>query len=278
MLLKTLTRSFVVKCFREFHQEVLLAKAMALSGQSINIVGSTQEATATVDIKENDDLAIPDTAPDKIGGVAASLLSKLEVILKNQMTYAISYGGDFASKYYLEAQYLMVAYADEVFLNLNWAGRREWESNLLESRMYNSHIAGQEFFRRLDKYLLERDPSTRDIGTVYLWILGLGFKGLYRNVDDKGVLKTYRRRLYEFVTLQQPDLKKQDTTLFAQCYEHTLGEGITSKLPNPRAYNMTFWGIIGVFIVGSFFVWLQEIEPLKHAMNEIMFAHSKGNS
>lgn len=276
MLLKTLTRSFVIKCFKEFHREVLLAKAMALSGQSINIVGDSQQAAATIDIRENDDLSTPDTSPNQMNAITGTILSKLETVLKNQMTYAVSYGGDFASKYYLEAQYLMVAYADEVFLNLNWSGRREWESNLLESRMYNSHIAGQEFFKRLDKYLLERDPATRDIGTLYLWILGLGFKGLYRNIDDKGVLKVYRRRLYEFVLLQQPDLKNQEAMLFEQCYEHTLGEGLITKLPNPRAYNMAFWSIIGLFIVGSFFVWLQEIEPLNHAMSEIIFAHKRG--
>jgi hypothetical protein len=32
-----------------------------------------------------------------------------------------------------EAQYAMAAFADEVFIHLDWEGKRTWTSNLLES-------------------------------------------------------------------------------------------------------------------------------------------------
>ena len=271
MLLKTLTRSFVIKSFRDFHQEVLVAKAMALSGQEVDLTEENTKAVAIVNVEENDDQKVDDAIPEQMLSFTSKISSKLELMLKNQMNFAISYGGDFAAKYYLEAQYLMAAYADEVFLNLNWAGRKEWESNLLESRMYNTHVAGEEFFTRLDHYLTNRDPSTRDIGAIYLWMLGLGFRGKYRNVDDAGSIATYRRRLYEFVLLEKPDLINE-TPLFPQAYQHTLDEGILTKLPNPRTYNFTFLGVLVAFFIGSFLVWYKEIAPINHAMNEIIQA------
>lgn len=271
MLLKTLVRSFVIKSFRDFHQEVLVAKAMALSGQNIDLAEENTKAVAIVNVEENDNQTIEDSNPEQTLSFASHILSKLELLLKNQMKFAVSYGGDFAAKYYQEAQYLMVAYADEVFLNLNWAGRKEWESNLLESRMYNTHIAGQEVFKRLDQYLATRDPSTRDIGAIYLWLLGLGFRGKYRDVDDAGAVATYRRRLYEFVLLEKPDLINE-TPLFPQSYEHTLDEGVITKLPNPRTYNLTFLGVLLAFFIGSLLVWYKEIDPINRAMDEIIHA------
>ena len=45
-----------------------------------------------------------------------------------------------------DARYVMASFADEVFLNLDWSGREGWKLNLLEGKLFDSHIAGERFF------------------------------------------------------------------------------------------------------------------------------------
>jgi len=40
----------------------------------------------------------------------------------------------------------MAAFADEVFIHMDWEGKRAWTSNLLESTLFHSHVAGERFF------------------------------------------------------------------------------------------------------------------------------------
>ncbi|HEU5459777.1 MAG TPA: DotU family type IV/VI secretion system protein, partial [Pyrinomonadaceae bacterium] len=60
---------------------------------------------------------------------------------------------------YFEAQYVMAAFADDVFIHLNWEGKRAWTSNLLETALFQSHVAGEVFFDKLDRLLRDRDPA-----------------------------------------------------------------------------------------------------------------------
>jgi type VI secretion system protein ImpK len=269
MILQTLQKSFIVKSFRDFYQEIVVYKAIALSGH--DIVLSDDMSLSRIQMAA-ETTPLP-TSSDEITlgqSIARKILNTLELTLQQQMAYANNYGGEFAARYYKEAQYLMAALADEVFLNMNWSGRAEWEANLLESKLFGTHTAGSTIFNNLDTYLLERDPSTRDIGAIYLWILGLGFKGKYRNTDDGNALADYRKKLYNFIMLHAPDLLDPDSKLFDQSYHHTLDRGTAVKLPNPKAYNWAFLGIIASFLIGSFLIWHHEISPLNKALTTII--------
>ncbi|HEY7116735.1 MAG TPA: DotU family type IV/VI secretion system protein, partial [Tepidisphaeraceae bacterium] len=47
------------------------------------------------------------------------------------------------------------ALADEIFLNTEWEGRSYWVSNLLETKIYQTHAAGELFFQKLERLLLD---------------------------------------------------------------------------------------------------------------------------
>ena len=86
--------------------------------------------------------------------------------------------------YYREAQYAMVAVADEVFVRLAWNGATYWASNLLETERFATRRAGQAVFERIDGLLERADPDDKELAAVYLTALALGFQGKYADRFD----------------------------------------------------------------------------------------------
>lgn len=270
MILDSLAHSFVTNSFKAFYQEVLVCKAIALSGMDITLLNNQNDSEAldSVDLSENSGQEqAPETPTASIANV---ILNRLETFLKKQSNAAIRYGGDYASYYFKEALYIMVAYTDEVFLNLDWGGRKEWEKNLLEMRMFNSHVSGKNIFSMLDKYFVERDPATRDLGVLYLWILGLGFKGKFRHPSDEKDLAVYRKKLYKFIMAQDSDLAKEEAKLFPETYEHTLLDSKLIKLPDPHTYNIAFLSVVAIYFLLSFSIFFKETAPINTAINHIL--------
>ena len=146
---------------------------------------------------------------------------------------------------HFEALYIMAAFADEVFINMEWEGQRTWPSNLIESAMFHSHVAGEMFFEKLDRLLAGRDPSNKSLAAIYLNILSLGFEGKYRGQPDRGRLREYRRDLFNFIFQQPADLEQESKLAFPDAYVKTLRTG-KKKLTNP-----TMWlGVLGLVLVG----------------------------
>ena len=56
--------------------------------------------------------------------------------------------------HYSEVVYIMVALADDIFLNSEWEGKQFWEDNILEQKFFNTQIAGDEIFNRINIFFL----------------------------------------------------------------------------------------------------------------------------
>ena len=121
--------SLLLTQFREFYQELARQKALIL-----NPVGSL------VHVGQDEALDISVQATD----IWQRLLSLLEA----QAERASRSGGAFGYEVYREAQYVMAALADEVFLNENWPGKHNWP--LLEIRLFRTGSAGEVVFKKLD--------------------------------------------------------------------------------------------------------------------------------
>jgi len=64
---------------------------------------------------------------------------------------------------YFEAQYVMAAFADDIFIHLDWEGKRAWTSNLIESTLFQSHVAGELVFDKLDRcFAIRLDQNLGD--------------------------------------------------------------------------------------------------------------------
>jgi type VI secretion system protein ImpK len=152
--------------------------------------------------------------------------------------------GGAQTEHYFEALYIMAAFADEVFINMEWEGQRTWPSNLIESALFHSHVAGEMFFEKLDRLLAARDPANKSLAAIYLNILSLGFQGKYRGQPDSGRLREYRRDLFNFIFQQPADLEHEAKVAFPEAYVKTLRTD-KKKLTNP-----TLWlGVLGLVLV-----------------------------
>ena len=90
----------------------------------------------------------------------------------------------------------MAALADEALLRIEWPGRDVWTSCLIEESLFQSRVAGDLFFDRLDELLRTRDPARIELSSIYLLALSLGFEGRYRGTDSAPRMESYRAALY----------------------------------------------------------------------------------
>jgi type VI secretion system protein ImpK len=171
---------------------------------------------------------------------------------------------------YFEAQYVMAAFADDVFIHLDWEGGRAWTSNLLESTLFQSHVAGEMFFEKLDRLLRDRDPADRSLAAIYLSTLSLGFRGKYHGLNDHGKLRRYRHELFTFVFRQPPDLTSDAKVAFPDSYVSNLRKEKRKKLTNPRVWLAVLAFVVVIYVAASHGVWLSLTSRLERVNNEIV--------
>jgi type IV/VI secretion system ImpK/VasF family protein len=200
---------FFVPKFRSFYNEIVLYKH-----QKSQFTGGF--ATAIVDYSS-------DLSPD---AAAKGLSARLNEILDLQLAESTWLGGEAAARY-PDAQYAMAVLADELFTHMDWPGQFAWPQYLLEPRIFRTRAAEVEFFKRVDKLLKNEaedpSPAAKDLARMYLLVLASGFKGKYRQPGLVRPLAEYRRRLYEFVSGQDPLLLYADERrIFPEATERTL--------------------------------------------------------
>ena len=171
---------------------------------------------------------------------------------------------------YLEAQYVMAAFADDVFIHLNWEGRRAWTSNLLESALFQSHIAGEKVFDKLDRLLRHRDPANKSLAAVYLSALSLGFRGKYHGLNDHGKLRRYRRDLFDFIFNKPADLTSESKVAFPDSYVQNVRKEKRKKLTNPRVWLAVLAFVVVTYLAASHGVWLTLTSRIERANKEIV--------
>jgi type VI secretion system protein ImpK len=198
-------------------------------------------------------------APSDHARISTFVWQRLLSLFERQEAHAWRYGGTYGAEFYKEAQYVMVALADEIFLNLEWEGRRYWVSNLLETKLFQTHAAGELIFKKIDRLLHDRDPVYRDLGAVYLMALSLGFRGKYRGGEhnDGGRLHDYRRRLFSFVFRRDPDLKDESRRLFPETYNHTMRVEQKRNLQDPRAWIILLCAVVLAYVAVTHGIWVK---------------------
>jgi type VI secretion system protein ImpK len=75
--------------------------------------------------------------------------------------------------------YALVALLDETVMSVPGQCRDFWITNPIQLQLFGANIAGEEFFRKLEK--LMTDPRrTKDALEIYYLCLSLGFEGKYK--------------------------------------------------------------------------------------------------
>ena len=88
-----------------------------------------------------------------------------------------------------EAKYALIALIDETVLSVAGICRDYWLTRPLQLEHFGDNIAGQEFYNKLQKMLLQPE-SKKDVLEVYYLCLSLGFEGKYKisNAEERGAI------------------------------------------------------------------------------------------
>ncbi|WP_191488362.1 DotU family type IV/VI secretion system protein [Pseudomonas sp. FEN] len=95
--------------------------------------------------------------------------------------------------------FAFVGLIDEHLLFDDWAGQAAWQERPMETRLFGSRSAGDRIPVAIKKLLEARDPTLRDLGSVYLYCLILGFQGRLRNGSGPALHEKWRRSLFTFI-------------------------------------------------------------------------------
>jgi len=112
----TIANSLLLENFQAFYYEVLRQKERALR---LSIPTDVFDDPSTPTVVETIQMRLRETLQEQA--------------LK--MEYAVGVGNMAAFR---DAQYLMVCLADEIFLNLQWAGAKIWDKLLLEAQLFQN--------------------------------------------------------------------------------------------------------------------------------------------
>lgn len=227
---------FLFSKFRMFYNEII-----RLKHQKTELSAGFSTAIMTESTVES--------SPD---GIADSTSKSLATMLELQAAEATWMGGEAAERY-PEAQYAMVALADDLLLHMEWEGKYGWPRHSLEPKLYKTRAADVELFRRIDKLLKELpdSASARDLARVYLFVLAAGFKGKYRQFGLTRALAEYRQRLYEYIHHGADALMLYDEErrIFPDTAKSTLVGHAVGRFSAAQR-----WAAILVFLVASYTV------------------------
>ena len=254
---------FVLAKFRSFYNEVIRdkhQKSDVISGFATAVMGAGGATT--------------DSDPE----FAAQLLSKrLSEMLELQAAESNWTGGD-AAKYYPEAQYAMVALADETFATIDWVGRSSWHKYMLEPKMYGTRGAEIEFFKRIDRLLKEApdEKGARDLARLYLMVIASGYRGKFRVPNVRRPLAEYRRRLYEYSHQMDPlELYGRERRVFPQASAHTLVSRSVGRFSPTQRWVAVVVVLAALYIGVSHYAWTRVSADLRDVMSRIQSSLSQ---
>jgi type VI secretion system protein ImpK len=247
-----------------------------LDTQKASKVGSTesgygQELNAAANTNQHPLLAHEiKNIPVHAAKAAAEIQTRLKQVLSTQTSKVVHLLDQTDSLQFKEAQYAMIALADEVFLTLPWSGQRLWQKYLLESQVFQSQSSGTQIFQKIDDLLSKYDPSKKSLAIVYFQILALGFKGQFYNAENQQTIKNYERMLYAFINGKNPALNEYNLSkLMPECYEYTLTSDRSTKLPDVKFWTLVVVSMTFIFLFASYTLWHSIAADLHKSLNNI---------
>ena len=153
------------------------------------------------------------------------------------------------------AKFAVTAFSDELVLNSDWEYRIEWKANTMQMLSFQTHTAGEEFFRKLKTL----EPDQVDVIEIYYFCLCLGFMG--EMVADKTRLMSIRHE-----TMQRLDVRDKLSSgmLTPQAYETVLqGEKSQWNLPSYLWAIIPLAALFILYIVYYFLLNYQVVSTLE---------------
>lgn len=183
-------------------------------------------------------------------GSAAAILAQLEDFLRRRSELARRRLTDLELLVYREAQYVMAALADDLFLHeIQWPGRDAWSQEVLEFRLFGTRVAGERFFENVKSIVQGRGRREMELAPVYLLALGLGFKGQHRAPADAALLDNHAAELFHAIRGRRPGVGEATHVLVKEGYAN-----IVAGLGQRRRWPTLSWPLVTAVAVGAFLV------------------------
>ncbi|MAP24063.1 MAG: hypothetical protein CMM87_00835 [Rickettsiales bacterium] len=260
--------SFIISCFRQFYQHLLLEKSHIMKYTYVEQAAEKEQAGGSEG--SEDSAFLSNTNQPGSNKLVEQVTSSLERLFDQQLEDAHDQGGQVLGSYYKKAQFVMVALADEVFLNMDWLERDTWEDNLLEIKFFNTRHAGTAIFDQIKTLIKEKsDRFDRELGQILFWTLGVGFLGKFRDQTNRQELQKYKEDLYRYVLMEKPiPIEQSSQKICPEAYRETQYKNIR-YLPSPRIYMLAGLVALGVYVLASTVVWNHETYILSEKVDEI---------
>lgn len=279
--------TFLSETFQNFYEEILRQKEKALresDNQDVVVLSNyakkdtandnedSEEDLSTESLEEDLDLQQVVTSNNNLSNIelCQNIQRRLRIYLEEQALKVTYQLGEYAQSNFKEAMYLMTIMADEVFLTLDWPGQSYWKKNLLETQLFQTQVAGDMFFERLETLLNSHNPVKHDIGTIYLLVLSLGFRGKFRDRDDEGKIDWYKKQLFHLINHRKSDLYQPGRKhLVNAVYEHNVSLPVSKGLPDVRSWVYTILGVAGVYLFVTYVLWYKVVRDIDEALQFI---------
>ncbi|GHS92434.1 hypothetical protein AGMMS49949_04540 [Alphaproteobacteria bacterium] len=271
--------SILGEFFKSFYYELLKCKEIALRTTRLDAELDQEEPTVVPAAPEGEVPASSNAnqsplaaheipkAPVHAVKAADDIQTRLKKLLSERIASFLHLLDATDLQQLKEAQYAMIALADEVFLTLPWSGQKIWQQFLLESQLFQTQSAGEQIFQKMDSLLSRYDPAQKALAFVYFHILALGFKGKFREAEDLHHIKNYERRLYAFIHGRNPALSEYGVSkLMPECYEKTLTSDNVSHLPDLRFWARVIGGLLLLFLFLSYVLWYDMAAGLSRSL------------
>jgi type VI secretion system protein ImpK len=178
-----------------------------------------------------------------------------DALLKRSGRYAQQ--AKISSSDWKKACFPVCAWVDEQIMCSDWPEKGRWQQNQLQLKFFQTTMAGQEFFSRLEK-LKETD---REIREVFTYCLALGYKGRYYTDDDQMQLSEIKveNLLKYFSEDQEMNLPE---SLFPEAYQDRAGAG-KSFSGRPGLWQaVLFFALPPVAVIGAYVFYYESLGRL----------------
>ena len=158
---------------------------------------------------------------------------------------------------YDQVRYPLVVFADEIILNSKWEYARDWGTQLLERRFFDTEVGGDRFFQLCE----ELDMSDPDVASIFYTCLSIGFRGRYDpEAEELRLLKQ------DILTKCPRPVKEPGTPLCPVAY--TVRERKIRRLPSILGWRhilILFVILLGIHtILDRIVIWNYLKEPVKN--------------
>lgn len=161
-----------------------------------------------------------------------------------------------------QAMFAVCAFIDEKLLESDWSERDEWSKKTLQQTYFDTNIAGQLFFQKLDS-LNENIELEQQVREVYLYCLAQGFSGCYFNAGEQSFLQELIQNNYELLA------NSNENSLFQSSHNMQKVAPTEPNLPPQLKEQAFIWGPILLAVLSYVFFRNDLLDVISSALSQI---------